>query len=98
MIIVLTSMLLTIIICALIAVLSVAVVTKDPAAAKGLYYPLGLVGALIAAGITYLIFWLFNVRPAFSMVLTGLIFGYFGCARVVLNGLLEQKFGTPSKQ
>lgn len=39
MLIVLTSMFLTIVICALIAVISVAVVTEDPAAAKGLYYP-----------------------------------------------------------
>ena len=66
MLIVLTSMFLTIVICALIAVISVAVVTEDPAAAKGLYYPPGLVGALLTAGITYLIFWFFNIQPALS--------------------------------
>lgn len=97
MIIVLVSMFLTIITCGVIATLSVAATSEDPTVAKGLYYSLGLIGVLFTAGLTYLAFWLFNVFPAFSMVLTGLVFGYFGCGRVVLNGLLERKFGLSNQ-
>lgn len=61
MIISVVSMLLTIIVCGLVAALSVAVVSQDPSAAKGLYYVLGLVGALVAVGLVYLVFWFFGV-------------------------------------
>lgn len=97
MIIAVVSMLLTIIVCGLVAVLSVAVVSQDPSSAKGLYYVLGLVGALVAVGLVYLVFWFFGVVPKLSMVLIGVVLGYLGCGRVVLVGLLAQKFGGVSQ-